>query len=441
MFSIIASVRLVSEYGRNVHPNCENNLYDFSSKEAVTVWKKEKVSSFTMPHVFKSLRIGPRGNELFVDLSDHNLMFSLDVDGFQQFNNSPYLCGAMYLTFLNLPRSIRSLRENMIFVGLMPGGNGEASLDQINHNLKLLVDELLTLADGIMVKAPSTSGGGFIDLLVKGACTLFVCDLPAASKACGFSSFNSTFACRRCDHAFDRFNDTNQPKFHLVLDINNIRKRTNGSNRRYARAYKSLTSHASRQLHVRSHGTRYSEFHRLPYVDLVTFTVFDPMHNVWIGTCKRVVHNIFLKRNLLSKQDLEGMAALCKKITLPIGYDSASIASKINNSRNGGFSYMKADEWRVFTIALSPLLLKGRIHPDYYNNWMIFVECMQVMSLPGISRQEVEQCHLKIEQFLAGFIDNYGGVTPRNPFVYHFISFLLFIFYIFLTFMNFLFFI
>lgn len=54
----------------------------------------------------------------------------------------------MYLTCLNLPRSIRNLGENMIFVGLVPGGNGEASLEHLNHYLQPLVDELLILKDG-----------------------------------------------------------------------------------------------------------------------------------------------------------------------------------------------------------------------------------------------------------------------------------------------------
>ena len=42
----------------------------------------------------------------------------------------------------------------MIFVGLMPGGNGEASLEEINHYLKPLVDEFLIFMNGAQVNRP-----------------------------------------------------------------------------------------------------------------------------------------------------------------------------------------------------------------------------------------------------------------------------------------------
>lgn len=362
--------------------------------------------------VFKTFKLNSTSDVPFVEESDFNLMFSFNVDWFQQFKNTQYSCGAMYLTCLNLPRSIRNLRENMIFVGLMPGGNGEASLQQMNHYLKPLVDELLIFQDGIKFVAPSVG-----EITVKGVCTLFVNDLPAASKALGFSSFNSTCSCRRCDHQFPRLPDSNQPDF-SNLNVDRIPQRTKETNLLYAQQFKSLTNNAARQRHVQNHGTRWSEFHRLPYIDAVKFTVFDPMHNVWIGTCKRVVTHVFLKRGLLTKEHLDQMSNLCRNIILPIGYDSSSLARKINLGT--GFSFMKADEWRVFTIALSPLLLKGRLDTQYYENWMIFVKCMQKMSLPGISFEDVDICHEMIKEFAAGFLALYGKEEMMSNLHYHF---------------------
>ncbi|CAO3620403.1 unnamed protein product [Mucor hiemalis] len=289
-------------------------------------------------------------------------MFSFNLNWFQQFKNSSYSCGAIYLTCLNIPRSIRNLRENMIFVGLMPGGNCEASLQQIDNYLKPLVDELLILMNGIKLRAPFIDG----EFTVKGACTLFVCDLPAASKSLGFSFFNSHFACRRCDHSFPRLpNNPLRPDF-SNSNLDAIPQRNKQTNLRYAQQFKALNTNTARQEHVKLHGTRWSEFHRLPYMDAVKYTVFDPMHNVWIGTCKRIITNIFLAKELLTRNHLDQMSQLCKSIVLPHGYDSSSLIRKINLGT--GFSYMKADEWRVFTVALSPLLLKGRLDTPYYNN-------------------------------------------------------------------------
>jgi hypothetical protein len=76
------------------------------------------------------------------------------------------------LAILNLPREIRYLRENMILVGLVPGGTESKGLQQF---AKPMVDELLQLWE------PDNS----LDRRV--AVLLVACDVPAARKLGGFS--------------------------------------------------------------------------------------------------------------------------------------------------------------------------------------------------------------------------------------------------------------
>ena len=64
-------------------------------------------------------------------------------------------------------------------------------------------------------------------------------------------------------------------------------------------------------------------------MDVIQFAVFDLLHNVWIGTCKRIVLNIFLERNLLTNKHLLEMTDMCKNILLPIGFDHSSLARKM----------------------------------------------------------------------------------------------------------------
>lgn len=47
--------------------------------------------------------------------------FMLNIDWFQPYELSTYSVGVMYLVFLNLPRSIRFKRENVVLVGVIPG--------------------------------------------------------------------------------------------------------------------------------------------------------------------------------------------------------------------------------------------------------------------------------------------------------------------------------
>ena len=48
---------------------------------------------------------------------------------------------------------------------------------------------------------------------------------------------------------------------------------------RYAR----LDTSAARESFVKLHATRWTEFARLPYFDLVCCIVIDPMHNLLLG--------------------------------------------------------------------------------------------------------------------------------------------------------------
>ena len=50
-----------------------------------------------------------------------NLCFSLNIDWFNRFDDTPYSAGAIYLVVLNLPRCERYKIENTILVGMMPG--------------------------------------------------------------------------------------------------------------------------------------------------------------------------------------------------------------------------------------------------------------------------------------------------------------------------------
>ena len=67
----------------------------------------------------------------------------LNVDWMQPFKHTIYSVGVMYLVLMNLPRSERFKRENIILVGVIPGPC-EPKLN-INSYLSPLVDELLVL--------------------------------------------------------------------------------------------------------------------------------------------------------------------------------------------------------------------------------------------------------------------------------------------------------
>ena len=103
----------------------------------------------------------------------------------------------------------------------MPGP-GEAHLQQINSYLQPLVNELKTLM-GAGIQMATSMG----NVVVRGALVLGTLDLPAAAKTFGFSSHNSTCACRLCEREFPSLGGgSNQRNFAGGWDDNAYPRKT-----------------------------------------------------------------------------------------------------------------------------------------------------------------------------------------------------------------------
>ena len=87
------------------------------------------------------------------------------------------------MVLLNLPREIRFKRENVILIGIIPGPKEPELV--INTYLKPLVDELLTLWNGVYLKKCNDS------VFYRFALVCISSDLPATRKCCGFLSYNA----------------------------------------------------------------------------------------------------------------------------------------------------------------------------------------------------------------------------------------------------------
>ena len=383
----------------------------------INSWRKRKLQKegylfdIMDGDVWKSFKINENDNVPFVEASKSNLMFNFNLDWFQAYTGAQYSVGAIYMTILNIDRKSRNLRKNVIFVGLMPGPY-EPHLQQINNYLKPLIDELKILM-GEGIKMMTDTG----EVLVRAAVTLGSLDLPAAAKSFGFTSHNATFACRKCDHAFCALVVNGTARDYSGGWDGNWKKRTKESNRQYAMMWKNAANNAERDRLVKITGTRWSAFHELPYFDMIRFPVYDPMHNIWMGTCKRIVNFIFKKR-FLDSLKIEEMSVIISNIIMPFGIDVSSLTRKVDTGQDG-FGHFKADEWRVYSLFLSPLLLKNRIPKINYDHWMQFVEAMQVMSLPNVSISAAKACHDKVVTFCKQFERLYGKESLYPNMHYH----------------------
>ncbi|OAD68741.1 hypothetical protein PHYBLDRAFT_117149 [Phycomyces blakesleeanus NRRL 1555(-)] len=276
-------------------------------------------------------------------------MLTLNIDWFQPFNGVTYSCGAIYLAINNLPCSERFKKENVILVGLMPEPK-EASTSDINNYLKLLVNELMELYKGIKIKThqcPNITS-------IQAALLMVACDIPAAKKVCRFTSNTSTNACHKCKHQFSRLAGTSSVDY-SGFDFSKCLLRTKNDNHKNAEIWRNATKPTERQCLEVTHGVRWSKLHRLQYFDIVCCTIIDPIHNLFLGTARRMLER-WVANGLINNKKLIAMQKAVEKVVLPPNY--MSLGTKIAK----GFPYMKADEWKSWCIVYSPVVLRMCCH-------------------------------------------------------------------------------
>ena len=79
------------------------------------------------------------GGEPFLALPT-GIAFMLNIDWFQPYTHTVYSVGVIYLVIMNLPRTVRFKRQNVIVVGII--GPTEPDHDELNNYLEPLVTEL-----------------------------------------------------------------------------------------------------------------------------------------------------------------------------------------------------------------------------------------------------------------------------------------------------------
>ncbi|KAJ3506586.1 hypothetical protein NLJ89_g6792 [Agrocybe chaxingu] len=230
--------------------------------------------------------VGPDG-KLFLQSNrdEGHLVFGLNMDGFNPYGNreagKKTSIGGMYLVCFNLPPECRYLVENTLLVGIIPGLN-EPSTDEVNHFLRPLVDDFLSLwTTGVFLsKTPRCPGGR----LVRCALIPLICDLPAARRASGLSSHSSRHLCSECNLLAEDVDN---------LDPETWPKRTLSDHLAHANQWKEAKTEHQRKNLVTEHGIRWSELLRLPYWDPTKHIAVDSMHGFYLRILHRHIRQVW----------------------------------------------------------------------------------------------------------------------------------------------------
>jgi len=212
-------------------------------------------------------------------------LFSFNMDGFNPFQlkqagRSASVMG-LYMVCLNLPPNERFKTENMFLAGIIPGPK-EPSMQEINHFLKPLVNDLLeSYVNGVRYKRTWKYPDG---RNTRSALALIICDLPAARQALGFSGPQSTNFCSYCKLQLKNINN---------LDVRSWEPRSDKEYRCAALKWQDA-SEAVRTKITNNSGVRYySEFLRLPYFNPIQSLCVDPMHAFFLRILSRHCQDIW----------------------------------------------------------------------------------------------------------------------------------------------------
>ncbi|KAI0748334.1 hypothetical protein C8Q80DRAFT_1103489 [Daedaleopsis nitida] len=309
------------------------------------------------------IRRGPQRTLMSVDIG---VSLTINVDWFGTKKGRPHSTGGLYITFNTLDRPVRYLQHNVHLVMNIPGPK-EPSLEQMNHMIEPLYNELKTLYGGILlgVHGRDTAAELF------GAVEMRVCDLPGSRKLEGFAGHNHKK--NPCFFCHIEHSDINDP---VGYDTDAFVLRDDWVQIMAAYNSRDATSKKAKEDIFKAHGQRWSKLFELPGWK-PSGCAIDYMHNVYrerhifsgiillpslsifaVGIAKDMFSTLLVKGYLLDKNMWQRLESLVNAIRWPSG-----IGRLPTNAKNPSFG--KADQWRRWiNIQSTVLWVVWRDHDD-----------------------------------------------------------------------------
>ena len=325
----------------------------------------------------------------------------INVDWFLPYKHvKSYHVGAIYMVFMNLPRHVRFRRENVLLIGILPGPN-ESSHD-INTFLRPLVNELLDFWTGINL----TVHGHTSDKLIKCALLCGSCDIPAGRKAFGFLSHNAKFGCSRCLVSFSgSFGSMDYSGF----DRNSWPPRSRADHLHAVSLQRQCTSQSRLDELESSSGYRYTAFLDLPYFVPWRMLIVDPMHNLFLGTAKHFLGDIWLDMGIVTPDQFSTIQKRVDRFKVPS--DIGRIPYKIAS----GFSSFTADQFKNWIVYYSLVAMRGILTDAHLQCWTHFVLACRILVKFELTHADVLLADALLLQFCKRAERLYGKsvITPN----------------------------
>ena len=341
-----------------------------------------------------------RGTKEFLNLS-RSFGLMLNVDWFQPFKHrNDYSVGVMHMVLMNLPRNIRFKKQNVILVGIIPALAHEPK--SLNHFLEPAINELKALWIGVKVNtcnSPSTS------VEVRAALLCCAADIPAARKLCGFLGHSANRGCSHCYKFFP--GGFGERKDYSGFDRDQWPRRTSQQHRQDAYRVRNCKSEIEAEKLASKLGTRYTALLELPYYEAIQMCAIDPMHNLFLGTAKRVFSK-WIESDIIGKAGLENIQSRIEEIST--SSDIGRLPGNIK-SNYGGYT---AAQWKNFVLLYSMYALKDILPEQHLHYWQSFVLACRLLCKPCITKTDLMLADYKLIDFLKEY-EKLNGKLAISP--------------------------
>lgn len=155
-------------------------------------------------------------------------------------------------------------------------------------------------------------------------------------------------------------------------------------------------------------GCRFSPLLLLLYFNVIVMNIIDPMHNLFLGTAKKMLFK-WIDLNLITKQD---MLEIQKKLdAFKVPSDVGRILYKFASNCSG----FTADQWKTWTLVFSIYCLKGILPERDLECWRLFVRACRLLCCRSLLRSDVNEADDLLLRFCKECQSLYGPkfITPN----------------------------
>lgn len=232
-------------------------------------------------------------------------------------------------------------------------------------------------------------------------------DVPATRKICGFKSHLVLLGCSLCLKKFP--GGFGEKRDYSGFDRNRWNPRTNEEHRRQAMKIARSKTKQERNLICQKSGvSHYSVLLELEYFDIIRFCTVDPMHNLFLGTSKKMCQ-LWNDQKLFSKSQLTEIEERIRSVEVPC--DIGRLPMRIS-SNSGSYT---AEQWKHWTLIYSIYCLKGILPQEHFRCWQTFVLACKYLCQTVISKTDLEIVDGLLLKFCKSVETLYGKhtITPN----------------------------